>query len=127
MTAKSEATAPVLLIAGKAEGTASPVHRRLDGWLVPPDTSTRRKRGRGSGPRRAEAMNSQQLLVDLVEQFCTYQHKQRGKTEGGAMTYQWNLEQFLMLVRKREGRPARVGDLTPENVQAWMDQMAASD
>jgi hypothetical protein len=52
-------------------------------------------------------MNQQQLLIDLVEQFCTYQRKQRGKTEGGVRTYQWNLTQFLMFVRKREGRPAR--------------------
>jgi site-specific recombinase XerC len=72
-------------------------------------------------------MNPQQLLIDLVEQFCTYQHKQRGKTEGGVTTYRWNLEQFLMFVRKREGRAARVGDLSPETVQAWMDQMAAAD
>jgi site-specific recombinase XerD len=72
-------------------------------------------------------MNQQQLLIDLVEQFCTYQRKQRGKTEGGVRTYQWNLTQFLMFVRKREGRPARVGDLTPEAVQSWMDQMAEAD
>ncbi|HXG04436.1 MAG TPA: hypothetical protein VNO23_13600 [Candidatus Binatia bacterium] len=69
-------------------------------------------------------MDRQQLLVDLVEQFCTYQHKQRGKTEGGAAAYRWTLERFLIFVRKREGRPARVGDLTPETVQAWMDHMA---
>jgi site-specific recombinase XerC len=69
----------------------------------------------------------QQFLSDLVEQFCTYQRKQRGKTEGGAATYRWNLERFLMFVRKYEGRPARPGDLTQETVQAWMDQMAAAD
>src|SRR2546429_3588689 len=100
---------------------------RLDGWIVPPDTAGRRKRGRGSGPRRTETMIQQQLLIDLVEQFCTYQHKQRGKTEGGARTYQWNLERFLMFFRKHEGRPARVTDLTQETVQAWMDQMADAD
>lgn len=72
-------------------------------------------------------MHPQQLLIDLVEQFCTYQQKQRGKTEGGVTTYRWTLEQFLVFVRKREGRPARVGDLTPETVQAWMDEMAAAD
>src|SRR2546428_7360748 len=99
----------------------------LDGWLVPPDTATRRKRGRGPGPRRAEAMHPQQLLIDLVEQFCTYQQKQRGKTEGGATTYRWTLERFLVFVRKREGRPARIGDRTPERVRAWMDHMAAAD
>ena len=72
-------------------------------------------------------MHPQQLLIDLVEQFCTYQHKQRGKTEGGATTYRWTLEQFLVFVRKREGRPARVGDLTTDTVQAWMDEMAADN
>jgi len=72
-------------------------------------------------------MIQKQLLIDLVEQFCTYQHKQRGKTEGGARTYQWNLERFLMFFRKHEGRPARVTDLTQETVQAWMDQMADAD
>jgi integrase/recombinase XerC len=42
-------------------------------------------------------------------------------------TYRWNLERFLMFVRKFEGRPARVGDLTVETVQAWMDHMAETD
>src|SRR2546425_1000593 len=32
-----------------------------------------------------------------------------------------------MFVRKREGRPARVGGLAPETVQAWMDHMAETD
>src|SRR2546425_12720749 len=32
-----------------------------------------------------------------------------------------------MFVRKREGRPARVGGLAPEIVQAWMDHMAETD
>ncbi len=72
-------------------------------------------------------MHPQQLLVDLVEQFCTYQRKQRGKTEGGVRTYRWNLDQLLTFVRTREGRAARVGDLTPETVRAWMDQMAEAD
>ena len=36
------------------------------------------------------------------------------------------LEQFLVFMRKREGRPARVGDLTPETVQTWMDEMATA-
>ena len=30
-------------------------------------------------------------------------------------------------MRKQEGRPARIGDLTGETVQAWMDHMAAAD
>ncbi|MCX5728064.1 MAG: hypothetical protein NTZ28_04360 [Nitrospirae bacterium] len=37
-----------------------------------------------------------QQLVDLVEQFCLYQRKQRGKTEGGVQSYRWVLEQFLV-------------------------------
>ena len=48
-----------------------------------------------------------QQLVDLVEQFCQYQLKQRGKTEGGVQSYRWVLEQFLMFVRSRQGRLAR--------------------
>jgi len=72
-------------------------------------------------------MHPQQLLSDLVEQFCTYQHKQRGKTEGGVTTYRWNLDQFLTFVRKHEGRAARIAELSPETVQAWMDHMAGAD
>lgn len=48
-----------------------------------------------------------QQLVDLVEQFCQYQLKQRGKTEGGVQSYRWVLEQFLMLIRSRQGRLTR--------------------
>lgn len=68
-----------------------------------------------------------QQLIELVEQFCAYQRKQRGKTEGGAKTYRWILEQFVVFVKARTGRAARVGDLNPEVIQAWMDDMAASD
>jgi integrase/recombinase XerC len=68
-----------------------------------------------------------QSLVDLVEQFCTYQRKQRGRTEGGVKTYRWNLEQFLQFVRAREGRLARMGDVTSSMIQAWMDDMAGGD
>lgn len=68
-----------------------------------------------------------QPLVELVEQFCVYQRKQRGKTEGGVKTYRWNLEQFLQFMRQREGRLARVGDVTAATIQAWMDGMATDD
>ena len=68
-----------------------------------------------------------QQLIDLVEQFCTYQRKQRGRTEGGVKTYRWNLEQFLIFVRAREGRLARMADLTTPTIQGWLDQMAAGD
>jgi len=68
-----------------------------------------------------------QPLSDLVEQFCVFQRKQRGKTEGGVKTYQWNLRQFLEFVRRHRGRPACFGDLDPAIIQAWMDSMAASD
>src|SRR5437016_12462158 len=97
---------------------------KLDAWVVPPDTVDQRKRGRGSG-RRTEIMAQQ--LTDLVEQFCNFQRKQRGKTEGGVKAYRWNLEQFLVFVRNRHGRLARVTDLTPPMIQAWMDDMAATD
>ncbi len=65
-----------------------------------------------------------QHLVELVEQFCAFQHKQRGKTEGGVRTYRYILEQVLVFARHRTGRLARAGDLTSETVQAWMDDMA---
>jgi site-specific recombinase XerD len=99
-------------------------HGALDGWVVPPDTADQRKRGRGSG-RRTDAMA--QPLQELGEQSCNYQRKQRGKTEGGVKTYRWILEQFLGSVKARTGRAGRVGDLNPEGIQAWMDEMAASD
>ncbi len=68
-----------------------------------------------------------QPLTEVVEQFCNFQRKQRGKTEGGVKAYRWNLEQLLMFVRNREGRLAKVTDLTASTVQAWMDDMAAED
>jgi site-specific recombinase XerD len=68
-----------------------------------------------------------QPLTDLVEQFCNFQRRQRGKTEGGVKTYRWNLEQFLVFVGNRDGRLARVTDLTSSTVQAWMDDMAIED
>jgi integrase/recombinase XerC len=68
-----------------------------------------------------------QHLVELMEQFCQYQRRQRGKTHGGVTTYRWTLGWFLAFVKARTGRLARVQDLTEEVIQAWMDDMAASD
>ena len=68
-----------------------------------------------------------QQLTDLVEQFCNFQRKQRGKSEGGVRAYRWNLEQFLTFVRAHTGRLARLADMTAVMVQAWMDDMAAAD
>ena len=68
-----------------------------------------------------------QPLTEVVEQFCNFQRKQRGKTEGGVRAYRWNLEQFLVFVRNGHGRLAKVTDLTGSTVQAWMDDMAAED
>jgi site-specific recombinase XerD len=68
-----------------------------------------------------------QPLTDLVEQFCNYRLKQRGKAEGGVQTYRWILEQFLVFLRNRYGRMARITDLTPLTIQQWMDDMAGSD
>jgi len=65
-----------------------------------------------------------QPLVELIEQFCTYQRKQRGKQEGGVRTYRWNLNHFLRFVRTEEGRSARVEDVSAAMIQAWMDAMA---
>ncbi|MFO0771315.1 MAG: tyrosine-type recombinase/integrase [Nitrospiraceae bacterium] len=68
-----------------------------------------------------------QPLVELVEQFCLYQFKQRGRTKGGVGASRWVLEQFLRFVRRQMGRKARVTDLTTETIQGWMDDMAAND
>src|SRR5262245_1953210 len=102
----------------------APTTGDLDGWRVPPETWPRRKRGRGSGWRTGSMA---QPLIDLVEQFCTFQRKQRGKTERGVKAYRWNLGQYLAFVAGRLGRPACVGDLEPTTIQAWMDSMAAAD
>jgi hypothetical protein len=45
---------------------------RLDAWVVPPHTQSRRTHGRGRG-QKGRTMT--QPLVDLVEQFCQYQLK----------------------------------------------------
>ena len=68
-----------------------------------------------------------QPLTELVEQFCNFQRKQRGKTEGGVRAYRWNLEQFLVFIRNRDGRLAKVTDLTASAIQAWMEDMAGED
>ena len=68
-----------------------------------------------------------QQLTELVEHFCNFQRKQRGKTEGGVKTYRWILEQLLIFVRNRHGRLARVTDLTSATIQAWMDDMAGAN
>lgn len=68
-----------------------------------------------------------QRLVDLVEQFCQYQLKQRGKAVRGVKAYRWTLAHFLKFVHAKEGRLARVTDLGVPMIQAWMDDMAASD
>jgi site-specific recombinase XerD len=97
----------------------------LDGWVVPPHTAARRTRGRGSEGRTGAVIS--QPLVDLVEQFAAYLRKQRGRTEGGVKTYRWNLEQFLVFVRARSGRLARLKDLERPTIQAWIDDMAAQE
>lgn len=68
-----------------------------------------------------------QQLVELVEQFGNFQRKQRGKSERGVSTYRWVLEQYLRFVGNQRGRMARVVDLTPDTIQAWMDDMAGAD
>jgi site-specific recombinase XerC len=68
-----------------------------------------------------------QPLIDLVDHFCTFQRKQRGKTERGVKTYRWNLGQYVQFVAGRRGRPTCVGDLEPRTIQARMDSMAAAD
>src|SRR2546425_7764042 len=109
-----------------ANETGAPISptAALDAWIVLPDTAPQRKRGRGAG-RRTAAMA--QPLVELVEQFCTYQRKQKGKTQGGVQTYRWMLEQFLIFVRGHDGGLARLSDVEATTIQRWMDDMAASD
>jgi len=68
-----------------------------------------------------------QRLGDLVEQFCQYQLKQRGKTAGGVGTYRWVLGQFMRFVQATQYRLARVEDLNSGTLQAWMDDMAAGN
>src|SRR5438094_1927702 len=119
--APSSAVLPAEMPAERGE---PPVPMRVDGWIVRPDTADQRKRGRGSA-RRTETMAQQ--LTDLVEQFCNFQRKQRGKTEGGVRTYRWILEQFLVFVRNRYGRLARLTDVTPQTTPEWMDDIAGAD
>ncbi len=97
---------------------------RLDGWLVPPHTAPRRSRSCG-GDRKGTVMT--RPLAELVEQFCQYQLKQRGRTEGGVQTARWSLEQFLLFVHNWWGKVARLSDLTRTTIQEWMDDMAARD
>jgi integrase/recombinase XerC len=96
----------------------------LDAWIVPPHTHSRRTHGRGRD-QKGHAMT--QLVGELAQQFCLYQLKQRGRTNGGVEAARWVLERFLRFVRARTGRHARVTDLTGETVQQWMDDMAAHD
>src|SRR5207248_4532554 len=96
----------------------------LDRWVVPPNTGDQRKRGRGSG-RRTAAMSPP--LHPLVEEFCIYQRKLRGKTERGVRAYRWTLEQFLKFVRAESARLPAIEDLTPAMIRAWMAHMAMKD
>ena len=68
-----------------------------------------------------------QRVGGLVEQFCQYRWKQRGRAERGVRTYRWILEHFLAFVQEREHRLPRVLDLSVPMIQAWMDDMAGSD
>jgi hypothetical protein len=123
----SPRTLPGRLEQASHAGSASPATTPqvpLDPWVVPPDTGPRRKRGRDPGRRTG---NMAQPLNDLVEQFCIFQRKQRGKTVGGVATYRWNLSQYLEFVGGQRGRRACVGDLEPSTIQGWMDSMAAAD
>ena len=56
-----------------------------------------------------------QPLAELVEQFCLYQFKQRGRTKGGVEATRWVLNRFLKFVRTQTGRNARMTDLTVDD------------
>ena len=90
------------------------LQNRLDAWLVPPHTATRRSRSCG-GDRKGTVMT--RPSAELVEQFCQYQFKQQGRTEGGVQTARWSLEQFLLFVRDRWGKIARLLDLNRATIQ----------
>ena len=45
-----------------------------------------------------------QGLGELVEQFCLYQLKQRGRTKGGVEATRWVLNRFVKFVRAQTGR-----------------------
>jgi len=66
-------------------------------------------------------------LVGLVQQFCQYEFKQRGKTKEGVQTARWSLKRFLLFVRDRSGKIARLSDLTGASILERMDDMAARD
>ena len=90
-------------------GPGSEGPARLDAWVVPPHTQSRRTHGRGRG-QKGHTMT--QPLVELVEQFCLYQFKQRGRTKGGVGATHWVLARFLQFVRHRVGRNANGGEFT---------------
>jgi integrase/recombinase XerC len=97
---------------------------RLDAWVVPPHTASRRNHGRG---RDQKGQTMAQPLAEVAEHFCLYQFKQRGRTKGGVEATRWVLNRFVKFVRAQTGRQARVTDLTVEMIQRWMDDMAAHD
>jgi hypothetical protein len=59
-----------------------------------------------------------QQLTELVEHFCNFQRKQRGKTEGGVKTYQWILEQFVIF-EHHAGAPVDPVELLRLAGEAW--------
>jgi hypothetical protein len=71
----------------------------------------------------AASMNGCLPSGELVEQFCAFQRKEGRRRED----YRWSLEQFLAFLKAREGRLARMADLTTPTIQGWLDEMAAGD
>ena len=90
-------------------------------WIVPPDPA---RRGRRLGDKSNN--KGARLLLPLLDQFCTYQLRQRGKAPGGVEAYRWTLQQFVAFLLAHQRRPPRVTDLTPTSIQAWMDDMATA-
>ena len=88
---------------------------------MPPDPARRsRKLGDKSNNKGAR------VLLSLLDQFCVYQLRQRGKAPGGVETYRWMLQRFVAFLLAHKRRPPRVTDLTPTSIQAWTDDMATA-
>ncbi len=66
-------------------------------------------------------------LHQLVDEFCTYQRKLRGKTEGGVSAYRWTLGQLLKFLRRLTGQLPVVDDLIATHLGTWMTEMAKAD
>src|SRR5213080_4176538 len=74
-------------------------------WIVPPDSARRRRKlGDRSNDKGAR------ILLPLLDTFCTYQLRQRGKASGGVEAYRWTLQRFVAFLLAYQRRTPRVTD-----------------